>query len=68
MLTREQEEEKLFQQQKDKEIEEKKELVRKGELEHQELRQKLDNRNQYKAYLDRVCEEHEGTGLGFDEV
>lgn len=66
--TKKQEEERLFQSLKDKEIVEKKDDVQMQEREHEDLKQKLDTRNQYKAYLDRVCEEHEGTGLGFDEV
>jgi len=66
--TKKKDEEIGYQHLKDKEIEEKKELVRREEIEQHELQQKLNTRNQYKAYLDRVCEEHEGTGLGFEEV
>merc|ERR1711907_58838 len=58
--TKKQEEERLFQSLKDKEIVEKKDDVQMQEREHEDLKQKLDTRNQYKAYLDRVCEEHEG--------
>ena len=66
--TKKQEEERQFQSLKDKEIQEKHQHVLMEQQEHEDLKQKLETRNQYKAYLDRVCEEHEGTGLGFDEV
>jgi len=65
--TKKQEEEKLFQEQKDQEIAEKKTQVDIEEEEHTKLRQQLETRNQYKAFLDRVCDENEGNPM-FDEV
>jgi len=65
--TKKQEEEKLFQELKDQEIAEKKAQVALEEEDHNELRKQLDTRNQYKAFLDRVCDENEGNAM-YDEV
>jgi len=65
--TKKQEEEKLFQELKDQEIAEKKAQVALEEEDHNELRKQLDTRNQYKAFLYRVCDENEGNAM-YDEV
>jgi len=63
--TKKQDEERVLQQEKEQEIEEKRTQVDKGEHEYDQLCKNLERTNQYKQFLDVVCEENEGH---FDEV
>merc|ERR1711990_157186 len=66
--TKKQEEEKVFQELKNEEIEDKKRTVKQEEKEQKQLEENLERTSMYKQYLDRFCEENEQYADEVDRV